>query len=72
MMAFENGFCQVIKVTRTIFTVVLLPVLSPFIRPIADDMGRVAVETTDHTVGPTQLLNDLVALGLIDKVINIQ
>ena len=71
-MALEWGFRQIIKITGTSLAPVFLAARLFVIHTILDDLRRIAVWTTHHSIRPPHVTNRLEAACLIDQGMDIQ
>jgi hypothetical protein len=66
MMASQNRACQVVKPRFTVLAAVALPMALCVIMAVTNDRARRAGRAT-HTIGPSMLTDQLIALGVIDQ-----
>ena len=69
-MSRENGIGQVIEALMTTFALITLTVGLSIISAVLDDRVRAAMRT-GYAVRPTHIPDGLVALGVVDEVLNI-
>ena len=70
MMSREDGIGQIVEALVTTFAFVTLTVGLSVIATVLDDRVRAAMRT-DYAVRPSHIPDGLVALGVVDEVLNI-